>query len=187
MICTSPTSGWQKQGGGITRSLKDAWIDKPLTIRCGNCKGCRKTKALNWGIRCLHESKFHEQSCFINPTFNDENLPHDGSVRRFHVQQLVRALRDAGNKFRYQFAAEYGPKTNRPHYHGSLFGYRPNDLELVRGGDEKLYRSPTLEKIWGKGKIDVGEFSLGTALYISQYVLKKITGNRKASSLPTAI
>jgi len=74
---------------------------------------------------------------------------------------------------------EYGPTHGRPHFHGLLFGIDFADKHYLRttpaGG--KIYRSPTLEKLWPFGYSSVGEVTFESAAYIARYVMKKRTGD----------
>ena len=74
---------------------------------------------------------------------------------------------------------EYGDKFDRPHYHAILFGYAPKD-EVLEGysNREPIYRSPSLERIWGRGRVITGAASFESAAYIARYVTKKITGEK---------
>lgn len=65
----------------------------------------------------------------------------------------------------------------RPHHHAILFNVRPQDLiPYAQEGDTIRYTSPTIEKLWGKGHIDIGEVTQQSAAYCARYIQKKITG-----------
>lgn len=83
--------------------------------------------------------------------------------------------------FRYYYAGEYGEQFHRPHFHICMFGLDFADkIYLARTPTKnRLYRSPTLEKLWTDGFSSIGEVNFETAAYVARYVMKKITGNRK--------
>jgi hypothetical protein len=80
---------------------------------------------------------------------------------------------------RYFHCGEYGPETNRPHYHALLFGYRPSDPELFSAdGEIRLYTSKELSKNWPFGHSTFGELTFETAAYTARYCTAKITGEK---------
>ena len=65
----------------------------------------------------------------------------------------------------------------RPHYHACLFNCTFSDLEPYESdGGIIRYTSPTLQKIWGYGFVDVGEVNYASAAYGARYILKKVNG-----------
>lgn len=157
-----------------------------LSLRpCGMCKKCRLETAKGWSVRIMHESRMHEKNCFLSLTYNDENLPKDGSVRKSDVQWFIKRLRKHCDPLRIRFyaCAEYGPKRFRPHYHVIIFGYDFDDKEIWKcvnkgqGGQYFIYISETLSKIWNKGFSTSADLTMESALYTARYVRKKITGN----------
>lgn len=94
---------------------------------------------------------------------------------------MMKRLRKSldGKKVRFYMAGEYGEETWRPHYHALLFGYRPDDMKYWRkatANKGNLYESPSLEKIWGLGRVLIGDVTYESANYVARYCLKKVTG-----------
>lgn len=83
-------------------------------------------------------------------------------------------------KVRFYLAGEYGEQFHRPHFHICLFGIDFSDKKYLARtpAKSKLYRSPTLEKLWTLGHSSVGELTFESAAYAARYVMKKITGNQ---------
>lgn len=187
MACYSPWvvhKGPKKENG----KLEIEWnrkerSDAPTAMRlaCGKCIGCRLDKAKEWAVRCVHESKMHDQNSFITLTYADENLPADGSVDPRVWQLFMKKLRWKVNKpLRYFHCGEYGAKLGRPHYHGLIFGYDFPDKRLWRTRDGyKLYRSDELEGIWKEGNAEIGDVTPESAGYVARYSLKKVCGPGK--------
>lgn len=123
----------------------------------------------------------HDQNSFITLTYNDDNLPHDESVDVREFQLFMKKLRShiAPRKVRYFHCGEYGENLSRPHYHACLFGYDFPDKKLIKDGENKLYTSPTLSRLWGKGYVTIGDVNFKTAAYVARYVLKKMNGQKK--------
>lgn len=81
---------------------------------------------------------------------------------------------------RFYMAGEYGETFGRPHYHAILFGIDFAD-KLYHGrtaSGEKIYKSPTLDKLWGNGYSSIGSVTFASAAYISRYIMKKRTGDK---------
>ena len=86
MPCYTPITGYASRAltkngkRQIVFSPQKGFVDLPMTIPCGQCIGCRLEKARQWAIRCVHESKMWEHNSFVTLTYNDFNLPIDGSI-----------------------------------------------------------------------------------------------------------
>ena len=129
----------------------------------------------------MHEASFHEKNCFITLTYNNENLPIDGSLNKEHFQLFIKRYRKwlskTGQKIRYYHCGEYGAKLSRPHYHACIFGHDFEDKEVhsVRDGT-MLYKSKKLSELWSKGFVTIGEVNFNSAAYVARYILKKQNG-----------
>lgn len=154
-------------------------VDRPMSVPCGQCIGCRTDKARQWALRCTHEAKLHEKNCFVTLTFSDEFLPLDLSLRKKHLQDFFRAIRYEYGPFRYLAAGEYS-EANRPHYHILLFGINFDDDRKKHSTNkygDSLYHSERLRKTcWPFGYNLIGALTYQTASYTARYVMKKILG-----------
>ncbi len=185
MTCFYPLAGYQSRtrspNGGFGIVFKKHLSNgQNAEVACGQCIGCRLDKAKEWAIRCVHEAQLHEENCFITLTYNNQNLPRDGSLDKTHFQKFIKRLRkNSGKKIRYYMCGEYGEKLSRPHYHAILFGYDFKDKTLNQPCQGKtLYISEELEKTWQKGYCTVGQMTFDSAGYCARYALKKITGKK---------
>ena len=79
---------------------------------------------------------------------------------------------------RYYAVGEYGSKTYRPHYHAIIFGYFPDDAEIVKYNSkgQHLYHSAILSKLWKHGEVMAGACSAQTMFYTASYVTGKQLG-----------
>jgi hypothetical protein len=172
-----------------------------ILLPCGRCIGCRLERSRQWAVRCVHEAQLHEKNCFLTLTYRNEDLPHDGSIKKRDLQLFFKRLRKrcGSDKVRYFACGEYGSKTFRPHYHAIIFGIdfpdkkllyydKENDVVHLRGTFyKKIFRRPkynhtiftskTLEKIWPYGFSTVGSLTFESAAYTARYQLKKIYGD----------
>lgn len=153
---------------------------RTVSIRCGQCIGCRIEKQQAWAIRCLAESKCHEDNVFVTLTYED--LPMHGSLNYSHFQQFMRRLRHWGKQngyknIRFFMCGEYGENLARPHYHALLFGVRFPDAVKSNSVYSRtdVFSSEILSKLWGKGFCTIGEVNYATAQYVASYVLKRHT------------
>lgn len=178
MPCFSPLNAWRKDGGGITFKLSEGFVERPLTFACGQCIGCRKERARQWAVRCVHEASLYDNNCFLTLTYDDSQLPAGGSLNKSDIQLFMKRLRKHyGNGIRFLQCGEYGEKYSRPHHHVLLFNLDIPDKELlsnVRGS--KLFVSHTIAKLWPFGFHTIGALTYESAAYVAGYVLKKITG-----------
>ena len=187
-----------------TPIFDDIWSDKysniirdSIDIPCGHCVGCFLDRSRQWADRCMLEASYHKCNCFITLTYDDFHLPKvnqliddDAVVTDSLIHPLVKRdfqlfmkrLRShfSDTKIRFFACGEYGSKTFRPHYHAILFGIDFSDdrvlyKENFRG--ERLYNSPSLDKIWNKGYCVIAPVTWQTCAYVSRYCLKKRENN----------
>lgn len=149
-------------------------------------------------MRNMHEAQLHDESSFVTLTYAPEHLPAYGALVPEHFTKFIKDLKyslselrvnpDTGRKkrywpkLRYFMCGEYGEGLERPHYHAIIFGYWPKDAEYWKTTNtgHKLYISPSLEKIWGRGFTPVGSVTYESAGYVSRYVMKKAKGSKKS-------
>ena len=188
MPCYNPIQGYRSKSvndsgkRSIVFNPTQGYRDLPVSVPCGRCTGCRLEYSRQWAIRCVHEASLHENNSFITLTFNQENLPDDGSIQKEHLQKFFKRLRkNTGAKIRYFACGEYGSKNNRPHYHAILFGYDFPDKSLfTKSNGNLLYRSNMLEKTWKYGHSLIGNVTFESCAYVARYVMKKYKGDQES-------
>ena len=126
-------------------------------------------------------------SSFLTLTYDDHNLPEDGSLDPNDHTEFVNKLRTrlwrkkGKPNFRYYMCGEYGEQLQRPHFHYLIFGYDfPDKYHFKTFRGQKYYRSPELEKIWTYGHALIGHVTVESAAYTARYVMKKQTGDQAA-------
>ncbi len=192
MACFSPLAGYRsrtraKTGGYGIVFKKSQSNGQLIQIKCGNCIGCRLDKTAEWAIRCVHEAQMHTHNCFITLTYNNNNIPRDGSLDKSHFQDFIKRLRKNNkHKIRYYMCGEYGEKLTRPHYHAILFGHNfPDKLPYQTENQNQLYISQDLENTWQNGYCAIGEMTFESAAYCARYTIKKINGKKASNIDPT--
>lgn len=174
-----------------------------LVVPCGKCKECLEDYSREWSFRIMDEASKYKDNCFITLTYAE----NPESVSKRDLQLFMKRLRKKLEplKIRYYFVGEYGDKKGRPHYHGIIFGWSPDDLvflkETKRG--ELIYRSKTIEDCWttngteisettGKaervslGFSSVGQLTLNSARYTALY-MQKLVKRPEGQAEPFAI
>lgn len=164
---------------GITFNRNASFSGEPIQVPCGQCVGCRLERSRQWAMRCVHESKLHKKNCVLTLTYDDKNLPDDGSLVKRDLQLFMKRLRkEKGNGIRFYACGEYGEKSRRPHYHLVLFNCDFEDKRYYKKSkvDDNLYTSAIAERIWGKGFCVVGDVTFESCAYIARYIIDKMTG-----------
>ena len=143
-------------------------------VACGQCTACRINHKLRWMGRMALEQRYGfpgMPGAFITLTYDDDNLPQDGSVSRKDLKVFLDDMRrNIGTTERYFAVAEYGELSFRPHYHIIHFGAFGNDAW------SKIYAN-----CWKKGIIDVRSAEGAVASYVTGYVTKKLDQGHQAA------
>jgi len=159
MRCTKPIL--------ITVSRKTGL--SPENVPCGRCINCRLEKKRNWAIRMLHELQVNDFiGCFVTLTYNNDNLPENGTLVKKDVQLFMKRLRKLypPKTLRYFLVGEYGDSFDRPHYHVAFFGVDFTDKK------DRL----NLDSSWTYGHTHVGTLTWDSMSYVAGYITKKLTG-----------
>ena len=122
---------------------------------------------------------FGNNNVFVTLTYNNQNLPPDGSLDYRHFQLFMKRLRKKfGSGVRFYMCGEYGDENRRPHYHAILFNIKFDDAIKWRKTPTGYpqYRSKTLEDLWGLGNCEFGSVTFKSAAYVARYIMKKVTG-----------
>lgn len=159
--------------------------DPATPIPCGQCIGCRLERSRQWAVRLMKELKLHDRSSFLTLTYDDAHLPltRTGAPTLVleDIQLFLKRLRKEfePHPLRFFQCGEYGEQTFRPHHHMILFGEDfckdRERIEDTRTGFAQ-YTSPTLSRLWGKGRCTISDVSFESAAYVARYCLKKVTG-----------
>lgn len=142
-----------------------------VTVPCGKCPECLAKKRADWSFRLNQELKVSDSAFFITLTYNEES--NIGDLDKRHIQLFLKRLRrilamkvkyvkkeNQGGKLRYFIVGEYGPLTNRPHYHAIMFNMPPDCM-------------CELENIWSNGHVKVGSVTPASIHYVTKYVINK--------------
>lgn len=150
-----------------------------LNIPCQTCHECIKKRSAEMATRAVHELSYHKENCFLNLTYNPENVP---DVKDFYLEKrsfklfLKRLRKKYSTKtIKYLSSHEYGGKTKRPHHHLLIFGHSFSNWKKygppTKSGHQ-LYTSSELTDLWTYGDHKLGTATGGSAYYIASYALK---------------
>lgn len=188
MPCFHPLTAWrsgEKTAKGYNKVIfaqtADSLPCSEFKLPCGRCVGCRLEYSRQWAVRCLHEASLYDDNAFITLTYNDDNLPKNGSLDPRSLQLFFKRFRKQLEPQRIRFYAcgEYGDTTGRPHYHAIVFGWWPRGAKRIsaRNG-HNLYSSSLLDDVWPYGYNSVGAVSFESAAYVARYIMKKVNGDK---------
>jgi len=180
MKCYAPIRAYKTPNGIVFSELRrHGDIQAQLDIPCGQCIGCRERRASDWELRIMHEAQQWKENCFITLTYKRDALPRNGSLDYKDLQLFMKRLYKHNGGIRYYAIGEYGPETNRPHYHACLFGKDFHD-RIPAGKSESgetHYSSAELRELWqDKGNVSVQDLNNQTASYCARYIMTKKLG-----------
>lgn len=193
MVCFTPITAYR--GTERTKNGKRKLVFQPqnafaplahvsIKLPCGQCTGCRLERSRQWAIRCSHEASLHTANEYITLTYNDANLPPDGSLSVRDFTLFMKRLRRKMGKMRYYMCGEYGQSDDgnlgRPHYHACLFGLYLPDKKHHKNNKQgdPLYTSKILTETWGKGYALTGAVTFQSAAYVARYIMDKKNGDQ---------
>lgn len=127
-------------------------------------------------MRLTHESLYHEDSCFVTLTYDDENLPQDAMLKKTDLISYIKRLRErvAPRQLKYFACGEYGEEgeLKRPHYHGIIFGLSKSHHKT--SGDHCL--SGPVKDAWPHGFVTIAPVIPHRLGYVTKYIQKKLYG-----------
>mgnify|MGYP000673736653 CR=1 FL=1 len=159
-MCTSPT------------------ILKDRVVACNHCIECLIKRSQEWAFRLEEEAKTATSGVFITLTYSPSNeiqvdTPEGVKTTlskrdvqlfnkrlRKHHEKNRKITKDYRSKPRYFFNGEYGPSTDRAHYHAVIFNLPKCTIQA-------------LPEIWGKGFVKVGDVTPKSIRYVTNYMLLK--------------
>lgn len=168
-----------------------------IEVPCGKCIGCRLDYSRQWATRCMLEAKQYECNQFITLTYDQEHIKWVTGVNRetgeieqvttLVPEDLAKFMKDLRRYYEYHYnhkgirfyaCGEYGSNTYRAHFHLIVFNLPIFDKTkfFINKTGEQIYQSETIQQIWGKGQITVGDVTWNSAAYVARYVMKKIKG-----------
>lgn len=160
---------------GITMS------NETIGVPCGKCPECLKRRVSGWSFRLREEFKRATTAHFITLTYDTIHVPITTagymSCRKDDAQKFLKRLRNLYRHMeepptiKYYLAAEYGGRTNRPHYHAIIFNV-PDPYDI--------------DKAWGLGSVHFAPVNAATIGYTLKYMdkPKKIPAHRNDDRLP---
>lgn len=166
MKCINPIIVFR--AGEKDRRKEGVIYKQNVTVPCGKCFNCKRTKVQQWVFRLLEEDKVSSSSYFITLTYNTENLPwsKEGlpTLKKDDLQKYWKRLRklEKDVKIKYYAVGEYGSLTFRPHYHAIV--YNVSNTANIREA-WKLAGRPL-------GNVHIGNVKGESVAYVCKYIDK---------------
>lgn len=173
-MCISPIEIIERYGSFIHKRV----------VPCGRCVECIKKKQNEFVVRTYIEVLQRGSFCFFTLTYNDEHLPNVviddsgevvGTLRRADVKKMFHDVRQSVSRsgvvlpnFAWFYNGEYGPRTNRPHYHGCFIGLSPEYVKYFSDYWTKHFGFALFKEI---NVLDTKSVSC-VSRYIAKYVTK---------------
>lgn len=136
---------------------------------CGRCMDCLRRKAQGWAFRFEKEMDYNAvfQPLFLTLTYADEHLVYSNygpTLFKPDIQLFMKRLRKHESKRHkhkliYYCCGEYGPSTQRPHYH----------MVILNVSDPSA-----LPSLWGKGNVHIGTATQASVAYTLKYMQKPV-------------
>lgn len=149
--------------------------DNVYFIGCGRCPDCIAKYKRNWALRCMCESIYHLDNCFITLTYDDKHYP--GKRNDEDIQKFFKRLRKFlnGADIKYFACSEAGGHTGRYHFHAIIFGWFPSDakFDFKNALGQHFYSSEILNKLWSFGFTTLSDISKDSCEYVAGYTAKK--------------
>lgn len=174
----------------ISKGLNRKDYPEGLSVPCGKCLPCRIKKRNEWSLRLMHEFTENPKSMFLTLTYDDEHLKfykyneydrvkgqiiyptlHLPDLQKFH-KRLRKRLDE--RKIKYFSVGEYGPDTQRPHYHSILFNVsldKEDRLAVMDSWSFCDWKNYTIRKN------SFGSVSSNSIQYVAKYIDKLYTAD----------
>jgi len=181
VACFHPISAWPdlKSGRWLFHQSAKHELGARMDTPCRQCMGCRLDLAQEKSLRAIHESMFHERSCFLTLTLDDEHFPssQDEWVDTFNrgLKRIRKGLAKRGALVRTMGCLELGGQTHRPHGHLLVWGADYGRDRPVGTGESGsvCYHSDELFSQWQIGHCSVGDLTEQSAGYVARYTVTK--------------
>lgn len=150
----------------IIKNLDPAQYPEGIDVPCGKCLMCRIAKRREWTMRMIHELAEHDKAGFITLTYDESQLPDNGSLKKKDYQDFLKRLRKSyPEKIKYFGCGEYGEKYGRPHYHLIMYGIGIDWIDR-----EYIFNA------WKKGIVHYGLAEPESMQYTAKYIEKQLSG-----------
>jgi len=143
-------------------------------VPCGQCMSCRVTRLNEIVTRSYLEYAGNSRmATFFTLTYAPEHLPEGATLVKKDFQKFMKRFRDhiQLKNIRFMGVGEYGDLSQRPHYHGIIYGI-PHD-----------YCAKYIEKAWNFGFVQTRPLAgtgdmkdaMNSINYTASYTIKKMT------------
>lgn len=161
----------------LSPSLYKQYSHVYIRVPCGRCITCKIRRTKEWSLRLAMESTQWKDIQFVTLTFSNDYVytenPLTGELKeslfvediQYYIKRVRSMLHREGfySPIKYFAVGEYGPKTQRPHYHLLVFGVPDNFVYVLRD-------------CWKYGFTCIKPFVPQQCNYVAGYIQKKLYG-----------
>jgi len=137
-------------------------------VGCGQCFACKQARRQAWAVRLMHEYTTNPDALFLTLTYDDDNLPENGTLVKADLQKYFKRVRKnlGDRRIKYYASGEYGERYDRPHYHAIVYGigHIAGDMDLVSSA-------------WPAGIVHMGTVTPSSCMYVAGYIGKVFYGD----------
>lgn len=160
--------------------IRDSVSGEVRIVPCSRCDACLVRQRQEWTYRLREELRHNPNAFFVTLTYDNENLPiqefvddsgaifydavHDKTDIQLFNKRLRHKLEKYDAKCRFYIVSEYGPNTQRPHYHGIYF----LDKDITLDDFDSLVRAS-----WPSPNITVDIVTDSRIKYVTEYVFTR--------------
>lgn len=168
--CTHEASLWE-HNCFITLTYDPKFLPPGGTLVKNHFQGFMK-RFRNYRIK----EKLDELKLPLGPIVSRKGMANYYGFRTYNAF-LAYVLDRFNLVLRYYHCGEYGEKLGRPHYHACIFNFDfPDKIFTEKRNGFPVFKSELLEKLWGKGRCELGTVTFQSAAYVARYITKKING-----------
>lgn len=148
-------------------------------VPCGKCNFCLDNRRNDWCFRLGVELKHSYTAHFVTLTYDELSVPVSDvdlpTLCKRDLQLFFKKLRKkqaalSGVKLRYFMAGEYGPSTERPHYHAIIFNL--------------VVPFEFLQLSWSNGFCHSGQVTGASIRYVTKYIINRYDVDYKGREPP---
>nr|QJB21115.1 MAG: replication initiator protein [Microvirus sp.] len=189
----------------------DGYVTQIFDVPCNDCLDCRIARRYERATRIMLEASCFEKNCFVTLTYSDQHLGYNDlaenhftqfqkDIRRVYGQaeycpinrkNWKKKTRSYTHKnFKFIQTGEYGEGLGRKHYHGIIFNHTFSDMYFTGFYSDKgnpIYSSFELEKLWGRGNVQVEALTFDLALYVGKYITDGWDDDENVLNLDTGL
>lgn len=132
-----------------------------FTVPCNRCSGCRRTQALAFATRCMHEAAQHEYNSYVTLTYDDKHLPSDLSLHHEHFVRFMKALRNRLCREERFILSDEQPSATLHCSYGTASHTLIPEIQLLKPIPPRFYMAGEYGSLYGRPHYHAILFGIG--------------------------